>query len=162
VYGYRVHFNGNSTVSVYRVDKTYRYYGNPDGTGWEYERHIIEDDDPYATYTISDSCPVIFVEDKVWLEGAVNQTVTLAAADVDSSGVDPSIILNGNTTYTSATSSGLLAIAEADILVGVVVPDDMVTNGIYIAQNGWFARNHYSYSYLPYAYRHYYERDSHT
>ncbi len=167
VYGYRVHFNGNSTVSVYRVDETYRYEGNPTGTDWEYERNIIKDDDHYRTYTISDSCPVIFVEDKVWLEGAVNQKVTLAAADVDSAGIDPSIILNGNTTYTSATTSGLLAIAEQDILVGVVVPNDMYTNGIYIAQNGWFARNHYYEYYLPNPsgsadYRPYYERNSHT
>lgn len=166
-YGYRVRFNGNSTVSVYLVDQTYNYRGSYDGSNWVYERHIIEDDDPYGTYTISDACPVIFVEDKVWLEGSINQKVTIAAADVDSAGVNPGMILNGDITYTSAITSGLLAIAEQDILVGVVVPDVMRTDGIFIAQNGKFARNHYTSSYLPNPsgpldYRPYYERTSHT
>lgn len=166
-FGYRVTFNGNSTVTVRRVSQTYSYLGSPTGSGTVTERHIIQTDTAYGTYTISNSCPVIFVEDKVWLEGSVNQKVTIAAADVDTSGVDPSIILNGNTTYTSTTTSGLLAIAENEILVGVVVPDAMVTEGIYIAQNGRFARNHYVSSNLPNPsgpadYRPYYQRTSHT
>jgi hypothetical protein len=109
----------------------------------------------------------MFVEDKVWLEGSLNQKVTMAAADVDSPGVNPGIILNDNITYTSSTTSGLLAIAEQDILVGVVVPDDMRTDGIFIAQNGKFSRNYYQSSNLPNPsgpldFRPYYERNSHT
>jgi hypothetical protein len=53
------------------------------------------------------------------------------------------MILNDNITYVTATS-GLLAIAEDDVLVGYDVPDDMELNGIFIAQNGKFGRNHYT------------------
>ena len=69
--------------------------------------------------------------------------MTIAAADVASAAINPQIILNGNITYTSATTSGLLAIAEQDVLIGLSVPTDMTLNGIFVAQNGRFGRNHY-------------------
>jgi hypothetical protein len=149
-YGYRIAFRNNGTFDVYVVDTTTSYWGNPIGgaADWQTERNVISDDDYLATYTIPASCPVIFVEDKVWLEGQVSGKVTLAAADVDTTGVNPSIILHNNITYTSA-SSGLLAIAEQDVLVGLVVPGTppngigMSLTGIFIAQNGRFGRNHY-------------------
>lgn len=141
-WGYRVTFLGNGDVEVRSVDVVYQYYARNTTDGWVVERNVIYDDDPYATYTINPDCPLIFVEDKVWLEGAVDQKVSIAAADTDTAGVDPSIILNDNITYTS-TSSGLLAVAEDDLLVGLTVPDDMELNGIFVAQKGNFGRNHY-------------------
>lgn len=141
-YGYRIHFNADGTVSVYVVDTTYNYWGMTTESGWQTERHVINDDDFLATYTIPTNCSIIYVEDKVWLEGVVRGRVTIAAADVDTVGVSPSIILNNNITYANATS-GLLAVAEQDVLVGLVVPDDMELNGIFVAQNGRFGRNHY-------------------
>ena len=142
-YGYRLSFNNDDTVDVYLVDQTYNYWGYTSEDGWNTERNVIDDDDPYATYTIDETCPLIFVEDKVWLEGEISTKVTVAAADTDSPGVDPSMVLNDDITY-STTSAGLLAIAEQDVLVGLVVPDDMVLNGIFVAQNGRFGRNHYT------------------
>lgn len=141
-YGYRVTFESDGDVVVRSVDRTYSYWGYSSDDGWSTERHVIRDDDPYATYTIDENCPLIFVEDKVWLEGEVPTKVTIAAADTDSPGVDPTMILNDDITYTTA-SSGLLAIAEEDVLVGLVVPDDMELNGIFVAQNGHFGRNYY-------------------
>lgn len=167
-FGYRVRFNGNSTVSIYRVTQTYTNTGSYDGNLPPVnERNIIQTDVLVGTYTIQNRCPVIFVEDKVWLEGSLNQKVTIAAADVDSPGVNPGIILNGNITYTSTTTSGLLAIAEQDVLVGIVVPTDLRTDGIFIAQNGKFSRNYYESAYLPNPsgpldFRPYFERNSHT
>lgn len=84
----------------------------------------------------------------MWLEGDISGKVTVAAADVDTSGKDPTIVLNNNIVYTDDTS-GLLAIAEQDVLVGLVVPDDMELNGIFVAQNGRFGRNNYKASWLP-------------
>jgi Tfp pilus assembly protein PilX len=141
-YGYRIRFNANGTITVYRVTNTTSYWGYTQASGWLQERHVISSQTTVGTYTIPTSCSVIFVEDKVWLEGVVNGKVTLAAADVDTPGTNPSIILHNNITYATATS-GLLAIGEQDVLVGLQVPDDMVLNGIFAAQNGRFGRNHY-------------------
>ncbi len=142
-YGYQLKFNSSGTVSVSKVTNTTLYWGYTTENGWVQERNVISASTSVATYTIPTSCPLIFVEDKVWLSGTVKDRVALAAADLDSPGVDPSIILQGNITYTSATSSGFLAVSEEDTLIGVNVPTDMLINGVYIAQNGRYGRNHY-------------------
>lgn len=142
-YGYRIIINSNDTVTVRRVTNTQQYWGYSTENNWQQERHVISNTSFVGTYAIPTTCPVIFVQDKVWLEGVVNKKVTLAAADVSSPAINPSIILNGDITYTSATSSGLLAVAEESVLVGLQVPNDMVVNGIFVAQNGRFSRNHY-------------------
>jgi hypothetical protein len=141
-YGYRIVLKANGTIDVYVVDTTYNYWGYTTEDGWQTERHVINDDDFLGTYTIPSSCSLIFVEDKVWLEGVVSGRVTIAAADVDTAGVERSMILNGNITYAN-DDAGLLAIAEDDVLVGLTVPENMTLNGIFAAQNGRFGRNHY-------------------
>ncbi len=141
--GYRVRFNGNDTVTVERVTNTTVVWGYDTATGWRQEESVISSIGTSNTYTISTTCPLIFVQDKIWLEGAVSQKVTVAAADVSSSAIEPSIILNNHITYTSASTSGLLAIAEQDVLFGLEVPNNLVLNGIFIAQKGKIGRNHY-------------------
>ncbi len=141
-FGYRVVFNSNGTITVYRVTGTTSYWGYTTEAGWATERHVISTSVLVGTYTVPTACSLIYVEDKVWLEGVVRGKVTIAAADVDTAGVSPSIILNNNITYANATS-GLLAIGEQDVLVGLSVPDTMTLNGIFVAQNGRFGRNHY-------------------
>ncbi len=141
-YGYRIVFNTNGTYDLYRVTGTTQYWGYTSEAGWVQERHVISANTFVANYTIPSACSIIYVEDKVWLEGVVRGKVSIAAADVDTAGVSPSIILNNNITYANATS-GLLAIAEQDVLVGLSVPTTMTLNGIFVAQNGRFGRNHY-------------------
>lgn len=163
-WGYRVDFQADGTVDFYVVDSVYSYWGFNSADGWQTETNVIADDDPYATYTINDSCPLIFVEDKVWLEGEVPSLVTIAAADNDLGDPDHSIILNNDLTY-ATTSAGLLAVAEEDVLVGLEVPDDLELNGIFIAQNGRFGRNHYrtwGYYDVPGSFNSYVQRDTLT
>lgn len=147
--GYHLVFNSNNTVSVYRVNNVTPVYGNKTGgnlaSDWVLEDAIIRTPETLvSTPTIPTNCPLIFVEDKVWLEGTIQKRVALAAADNDSPGVDPSIIIQGNITYTSATTSGLLAVAEQDVSIGVNVPNNLSINGIYIAKNGRYGRNWYT------------------
>lgn len=141
--GYRITFNSNNTISVRRVTSTITHRGNATGAvaDWTDERHIINNVSAPTNYAISTSCPLIYVEDKVWLEGTVASRVAIAAAS--DTATNPSMILQGNITYTSATNSALLAIAEQDVLIGVNVPEDMYINGIFIAKNGKYGRNLY-------------------
>lgn len=155
--GYHVVFQPNGTVNVYRVNSK---QNEPNGYAWGRYMHILNGKTFLGNYTLSESCPVIFVEDQVWLEGTVNGKITIAAADVDTTGVNPSVILNNNITYANETS-GLLVIGEYDVLIGLVVPTDMELNGIFIAQNGHFGRNHYDTS-MPNAWEEYIMRNSLT
>jgi hypothetical protein len=166
-YGYKITFNGNGTFTARRVTAVRSYTAESTEEGVHTERNIIQTDSHYGTYTINPACPLIYVADKIWLQGEVDQKVTIAADGTDRTGANPSIILQGNITYDDPDTDGLLAIAEQNILIGVDVPDDMVLNGIFIAQNGRFGRNHYTYGNLPNPsgptdYKPYYQRDSLT
>jgi len=148
-YGYLVTFNGDSTVRIDRVTNTYNYWVYSSEEDWHTgERNAITNTSFVATETINEQCPLLFFEDKVWVQGDVNQKVSLAAANL-SSGSQTNVVLEGSIEYVPGTDAGLLVIAEDDIDVGLVVPDDMRTDGIFIAQNGRFGRNHYRTVYLP-------------
>lgn len=154
-YGYSLVFNADGTVSVSRVDSTYNYNSwNPTEGTHSGERNVITGETLIATETINTDCPLLYFEDKVWVKGDVNQKVTLAAADL-SSGGQTNVVLSGDIKYVNGTNAGLLVIAEDDVDVGVVLPDDTELYGIFIAQNGRFGRNYYhtgwfsgSYNYL--------------
>lgn len=155
--GYHIIFNANGTYEVRKVNGK---VNEPNGYAWGHQMNILNGTSFVGTFTISTACPVIFVEDQVWLEGVVNGKVTIAVADVDTPGFNPSIILNNNITYANATS-GLLAIGEYDILIGLEVPNDMFLNGIFIAQTGRFGRNKYETT-MPTAWHTYILRNSLT
>lgn len=156
-YGYHIILQPDGSFDLYNVRQK---ENEPNGYAWGHQLNILKGTQFIDNYEIPESCPVIYVEDQIWLEGEVNGKVTIAAADVDTVGEDPSIILNDNITYANE-DSGLLAIAEFDNLIGLVVPDDMELNGIFIAQNGHFGRNHYDTS-MPNAWEEYIKRNSLT
>jgi len=155
--GYHITFLDDGTFDLYKINKK---QNEPNGYAWGRQMNIIKNAQFQGNYTIPTSCPLIFVEDALWLDGEVKGKVTIASADIDTVGVDPSIILNDNITYADA-DSGLLAVAEFDVLVGLVVPDDMYLNGIFIAQQGHFGRNYYNTS-MPNAWEQYILRNSLT
>ncbi len=142
-YGYRIVFNGNNTFTARRVTGTTQVWGYSIDDGWQLERPVISTTASPTTYTIPADCPIVYVEDNVWLEGSVSGKVTLAAADVDTNNTDRSIILNGNLTYANASGDGLTAIGERNVLIGLQTPNDLTVRGVFIAQLGRFGRNHY-------------------
>lgn len=142
-YGYRVTFNADGTVNIRRVVGTTQVWGYSLENDWVQERTVMSNVQAQTLYTIDADCPIIFVEDNVWVEGTVSGKIVLAAANLITPGAERSAIINDNITYASATGNGLTLIGERDILIGLQVPDVMTINGIFIAQNGKFGRNHY-------------------
>lgn len=142
-FGYRLVFNNDSTVSVYQVTGTNSYRAFSIEEDWHTERNVVSSDTLVATHAIPEECPLIFAEDKLWIEGTVSPKVTVAAANPSLPGSNYSVIINGSISYEDPATSGLLAVAEENVLIGLVVPDDMQLNGIFVAQNGRFGRNHY-------------------
>ena len=142
-YGYKIVLKSNGTFDASKVTGTTQIWGYTTENGWKQERTIISSTGSVTNYSIPAECPVIFVEDNVWLEGVVTGKVTLAAADVTASSVDRSIVIPNDITYASATGNGLTAIGEEDVLISLQSPNIMNVNGIFIAQKGHFGRNHY-------------------
>lgn len=144
--GYHLIFNSNGTVTVRRVSATTQLDVTPVNTADDdTDRALIHNETAYNTYTISSTCGLIFVEDNVWVEGTVPSKVTLVAANVTTTGVEPNAYLSDNLTYGATDGSdGLTLIAEHDILITPDSPNTMTLNGIFIAQGGAFGRNLYS------------------
>ncbi|MES2014381.1 MAG: hypothetical protein V4437_01015 [Patescibacteria group bacterium] len=142
-YGYKVVFNADGTFDVAPVTGVTTVWGYSSDDDWQNEDTIIASTGASVNYAIPGGCPVIFIEDNVWLEGVVFGKVTLVAANLANAGVDPSIVLTGNVSYAHAYDDGFTAIAEKSVLISLQSPDVMQLSGIYIADKGHFGRHRY-------------------
>ncbi len=147
--GYHMIFKSNGTVDVYRVTGTTPVTGYPDGSTAVTEYNIIASETPLGNYPIPPSCSLIFVNDRIWVEGVAKGKVTIVAATPSESGTTPNAILANNITYgANDGTSGLTVIAEGNILIPLNSPATMEIHGIFVAQSGYYGRNHYKTSTL--------------
>jgi len=155
--GYHFNFQNDGTVDVYEVTDTDWVWGYHGSYGYDYsgyygyrqEYNTITGETFVGNYNIPDSCSLVFVEDKIWVEGTLSEKVTVVSADTGS--YKPDAILQGNINYTAMDgTAGLTVIAENYILIPIISPDNMNIRGVFVAQNGRFGRNYYSSSYSPY------------
>jgi hypothetical protein len=143
-YGYRIVFNSDGSFDSYKVTGTQAIWGYSSQNGWLQERSIITSTAAAVHHTIPSGCPVIFVEDNAWVEGTVSGRVTFAAANESGSGADDNIILSNNLTYAHTSGDGITVIGQGTVLISLQSPDTMEIHGVFIAQDGWFGRNHYT------------------
>ena len=142
--GYHLIFNNNGTVEVRIITSLYSDWAYNTEEGWHYDYFRIRDEYFYNTYSIDDSCSVMFVEDNIWIEGEVNKKVTVASANLIDPNKDTNIILVGNIDYVDKDGTdGFAAIAENNILISPSSPNQMEIRGVFVAQKGHFGRNHY-------------------
>lgn len=143
--GYRLVLKNNRTYDLYRVNTTSWVWGKHiDDNVWHHDDHVITSETFLGNTPIPANCGLIFVEDDVWLQGVVKGKVTVASADTINAGVNTTIVLNNNITYTTIDGSdGLTAVAEASVFIPLISPNDMLLNGVFIAQKGYYGRNLY-------------------
>lgn len=144
--GYHLVFNANGTVTVRRVSSTTETPSTHINASDEDlpDRQIISNSTFYSTLTLPSNCGLIFVEDNVWIEGVVDGKVTVVAANVTNTGVEPNAMLRNNITYeVTDGTDGLTVIAENNVLIAPDSPTNMTLNGIFIAQGGAFGRNYF-------------------
>ncbi len=145
-HGYHLTFINDGTpygsVMYRRVTDTTQVWGYSTQFGWEVEDSVIATTAGATTVPIPALCPIIYVEDSVWVDGVVAGKVLVAAAD-SAEAENPSVIINDNLTYASPEEDGITVIGENNVLVGLRVPDTMNIFGVFVAQKGRFGRNHY-------------------
>lgn len=150
--GYRVIFNADGTITINIVRNTtwVRAYNiQDDGTyTWYRSYEVISQEAFYQTYTLPVSCSAMFFEGDIWIEGTVNGKMTIVSANLIDASIDTSVILNNNITYAN-TLSGLTVIGEKNVRVPLYSPDTMTLNGIFVAQKGYFGRDHYETGHTP-------------
>lgn len=143
--GYHLIFNSDGTVTVKRVSATYSFPSYSDQYGWVTEYGAIKTEALVGTYTIPANCSLIYVEDRVWVEGTIKGKVTVVAADLINSNSYPDAYLLNNINYaTNDGTAGFTLIAEGNVRIPLNSPDTMTIHGIFVAQTGHYGRDFYT------------------
>ncbi|HEX7456490.1 MAG TPA: hypothetical protein VF303_03420 [Candidatus Nanoarchaeia archaeon] len=151
--GYHIVLKTNDTFDIYRVNSTTASCRNP-GNDWQATDGITNQT------LISGSVPfpnngVIFVEDKLWIDGKINgANLTIAAATLpDNPATYKSIIINNDLEYTNYDGTDKVGlVAQGNVSAGLFSEgaftgtDDekeLRVNAALIAQNGRVGRNYF-------------------
>ena len=150
--GFHLIFKSDGTVDIYRVTATNgdTIYSYNDVDKWRYDYPVIASQTFVTNVTVPAGCALIFSQAKTWIEGTVSGKITLIVADPGA--YVPNIVFNNNLTYaTTDGTSGLTAVAEGSLQIGLEVPDSMTLRGIFVAQTGLYGRDFYNAAsgYLP-------------
>lgn len=142
--GYHFKLKSGGSVEVRLIGDLDGDWAYSEEEGWHYDYFSIESEDPYKTVEIGSSCPLMFVEDDLWIDGELEGRLTVASADLSSEPKETTVVLPSDIDYTSLDgSSGLGLVSEGDILISPDSPDYMTVRGILVAQKGHFGRNLY-------------------
>ena len=137
--GYSLVFNGDGTVTVYKVTST-RSTGQ---TGHDVNGAAHNEALDYNSRSLqfSQAIPangLIYVEDRVWVEGTVNGRALVAAAKLPyNASTAPSIIVPNNLVYSAKDGSSVLGLmAQMNVLASYYAPSNLEIDAAIIAQNG--------------------------
>lgn len=153
--GYRLVFQSNGTVTVYRVtnsNTTWAYSSNYGYTysssyGWRQVHDVVTSETYVGNYSVPVGCSLIFSEEKLWIEGVVRGRIAVVASN--SGSYNPDILLKGNITYATGVGiDGLSVVAENYILFPYNSPEQMTVYGIFTAIKGRFGRDYYDAGYV--------------
>lgn len=149
--GYRLVFLSDGTYRVYRVTSLQNDPTGYDATGASHSENV----DYQNSTQLSTTCNpypcampangVIFVEDKVWVEGTVNGRVLVAAGILPyNPATAPSIHIQNNIIYAAQDGNDVLGlIAQQNVLITHDAPSNLTIHGALIAQYGAFQRYRY-------------------
>jgi Tfp pilus assembly protein PilX len=141
--GYSFVFNGDGTLDIYIVK---RLLAAPSGNTWDVNgravNYSIDYDSSqrqkiYSSVAIPQS-GIFYVEDDVWVEGAVKGRVEIVAAKLPyNSNTAPSIYIPNNITYTKTDGSDILGLlSQQDIVATYNAPSDLAISAALVAQSG--------------------------
>lgn len=145
--GYLIILKTNDTFDLYKVNTQVTPSSNctnsTSQTGWG--TWSVNTKTFVANYAIPVN-GLIFVEDNLWVEGAINTArVTIAAGRFpDSPATRPAITVNNNLTYTNYDGTDVVSlISQGNLNVGMVSQDNLRIDAALVAQNGRVGRYYY-------------------
>lgn len=146
-YGYHIVFNTNNTYTIYKVNtKGTNVWTYIPGPGYVYTSHDIGTQSLVETKAVPAN-GIIFVEDTLWVKGAIQGRITVAAGRFpDSPATNADIIINGDITYSGVRDGTRVfgAVAQRHVLIPWAGAEDVLElDGAFIAQKGRFIRPYY-------------------
>jgi hypothetical protein len=141
--GYSLVFQSDGTFKIFRVDSLSAH-----PPGFDVNHNVHNEYLDYNARTELEVCDpspcqipdngMIFVEDRVWVEGVVKGRATVAAATLPyNAPTAPSILVPNNITYLAKDNTNSLGlVAQKDFLITYSAPQDLEIDAAIIAQNG--------------------------
>jgi len=152
--GYHIVFEPGNTYSIYRVTSKQPpvrswFPGEPSGffcSQWPLKSHDIQNEVLISTQAVP-SGGIIYIEDVLWVNGDIEDRVTVAAGVFpDTPPTNADIIINGNISYGGVRDGSRVfgAVAQRHVLIPWSgAPDNLVLDGAFVASNGRFGRRYY-------------------
>jgi len=136
--GYSLVFNSNGTVSVYKVTSL---KNTPRGYDVNGAIHDEDNDYDHTNFQFTLALPsngIIYIEDKIWVEGTVNGRIMVAAAKLPLNLITaPTIYIPNNIVYLAKDGTNTLGLlAQKDIVVTYRAPLNLEIDAALIAQYG--------------------------
>lgn len=143
--GYHIIFKTNDTIDIYIVENitpqcTYFSSGIKKS-----DTDSILSESAYLLGTSTPPNGIIFVQDKVWVEGQIDGSrVTVLAFDLPLGGSISDIIINNDLTYTNYDGTDAIGlIAQRNISIGLFSENDLQVDAALIAKEGRIGRNYF-------------------
>jgi len=127
----------NDTINIYKVTNITGTCGGRDTFGINNQSLFLS--------TTTPSNGVIFIKDRLWIEGQVDEDrLTILAFKDPFSGDSTDIIFNNDLTYTNYDGRDSIGvIAQSNILIGLYSQNDLHLDAALIAKEGRVGRNYY-------------------
>lgn len=151
--GYRITLNTDDTFNIRRVTSQFsdnNCDNTANQTGWGI--WSVNNTTNVGTYAIPAN-GLIFVEDNVWVEGAINSArVTIATGRFpDNPATRPQLTVNNDLTYTNYDGTDVIAlISQGNLNVGMVSDTNLRIDAALVSQNGRVGRYYYEGDCSPY------------
>lgn len=150
--GWHIVFNGDK-YNLYKVNTRDCYYGDGQwkykkSTGW-YWNGTTYCYDIGTESLVSSNVPlpvngVIFSEDHIWVEGAIDGRVTVGVGRFPVQTPYKNLFINNNLLYTDKASDDVIGLlAQGSIITPYEVPDNMEINAAILSQYGSIGRPFY-------------------
>lgn len=135
--GYSLVFNSNATINIYKVNTL---HDNPVGIDVDRDAHNEGTDYDLRTLQFVKNMPtngIIYIEDRVWVEGVVKGRATIASSKLPEISDIPTIYIPNNIVYTAKDGSDVLGlISQNDIVVTYAAPNNLEIDAAMISQSG--------------------------
>ncbi len=144
--GYQIILKTNNTFDIYKVTSQTRppsWWCWSSQTGWN--TWSVKNKQFIGNFAIPAN-GLIFVEDNVWVEGAINGSrVTIANGRFpDNPSNRPQLTVNNNLTYTNYDGTDVIAlISQGNVNAGLISDNNLRIDAALVSQNGRVGRYYY-------------------
>jgi hypothetical protein len=130
--------SGNDTINIYKVNSV-----TPACDGEETFGITSEN---FYTSIIPPTNGIIFVKDRIWIDGQINnERLNILAFNDPFAGSTTDIVINSDLKYTNYDGTDAIGlIAQRDVNIGLFSLDELSINAAMIAKTGRIGRNYYT------------------